>query len=325
MSNTQFSGMLRRLLPLAGLLLLIIFFSIKSPRGGAGENLFLSTDNIFNIARQQSAILLIAFGMTLVIISGGIDLSVGSVAAFSGMIAALLMRSPDSGGPGFSVPLAMLCGIGAGSLCGVFNAFLIAILKLPPFIATLGTMGIARGATNIISHGGSVDITAAGIGWLGEGVLLGLPVPLWIILLTALVCYLVLNKSVIGRTIYAVGGNPQAARFAGIDQRKTLFFVYIVTGLLTGLAAMIDISRSISAQPTAGAGAELDAIAAVVIGGASLFGGVGTIAGTIIGALVIAVLRNGANLMSVDPFIQQIIVGVLIIAAVAFDQWQKKN
>ncbi len=133
-----------------------------------------------------------------------------------------------------------------------------------------------------------------------------------------------LNKTVIGRTIYAVGGNPQAARFAGIDQRKTLFFVYIITGLLTGVAAMIDVSRSISAQPNAGQGAELDAIAAVVIGGASLFGGVGTIAGTVIGALVIAVLRNGSNLMSVDPFIQQIIVGTLIIVAVAFDQWQKK-
>jgi ribose transport system permease protein len=325
MSNTQFSGMLRRLLPLAGLLLLIIFFSIKSPRGSAGENLFLSPENIFNIARQQSAILLIAFGMTLVIISGGIDLSVGSVAAFSGMIAALLMRSPESGGPGLTVPVAMTLGVAAGALCGMFNAFLIAILKLPPFIATLGTMGIARGATNIISQGGSVDITAGGIGWLGEGSFLRLPVPLWIIVVVGFICYLVLNKSVIGRTIYAVGGNPQAARFAGIDQRKTLFFVYIVTGLLTGLAAMIDISRSISAQPTAGAGSELDAIAAVVIGGASLFGGVGTISGTIIGALVIAVLRNGANLMSVDPFIQQIIVGVLIIAAVAFDQWQKKN
>lgn len=324
MSNTQFSSLLRRLLPLAGLVILIIFFSIKSPRGAMGENLFLSPDNIFNIARQQSAILLIAFGMTLVIISGGIDLSVGSVAAFSGMIAALLMRSPENGGPGLSVAAAMTLGIGAGALCGMLNAFLIAILKLPPFIATLGTMGIARGVTNIISQGGSVDITSGGIGWLGEGNFLKLPVPLWIIFLVGILCYLVLNKSVIGRTIYAVGGNPQAARFAGIDQRKTLFFVYIVTGLLTGVAAMIDISRSISAQPNAGQGAELDAIAAVVIGGASLFGGVGTIAGTIIGALVIAVLRNGANLMSVDPFLQQIIVGVLIIAAVAFDQWQKK-
>jgi ribose transport system permease protein len=325
MSNTQLSSMLRRLLPLAGLLALIIFFSIKSPRGAGGENLFLSPENIFNIARQQSAILLIAFGMTLVIISGGIDLSVGSVAAFSGMVAALLMLPPDKGGPGLSVPVAMLFGTVAGAFCGSINAFLIAILRLPPFIATLGTMGIARGVTNIISKGGSVDVTAPGIGWLGDGEFLKLPVPLWIIVIVAVLCYLVLSKSVMGRQIYAVGGNPQAARFAGIDQRKTLFFVYVVTGALTGVAAMIDVSRSISAQPNAGQGAELDAIAAVVIGGASLFGGIGTIAGTIIGALVIAVLRNGANLMSVDPFLQQIIVGTLIIAAVAFDQWRQKK
>jgi ribose transport system permease protein len=260
----------------------------------------------------------------LVIISGGIDLSVGSVAAFSGMVAALLML-PQPNGPGLSVPAAMSVGIVAGAFCGLFNAFLIAILRLPPFIATLGTMGIARGVTNIISKGGSVDVTAPGIGWLGEGDFLGLPVPLWIIIIVGVLCYLVLSKSVVGRTIYAVGGNPQAARFAGIDQRKTLFFVYIVTGALTGLAAMIDVSRSISAQPNAGQGAELDAIAAVVIGGASLFGGIGSIAGTVIGALVIAVLRNGANLMSVDPFLQQIIVGMLIIAAVAFDQWRQKK
>lgn len=324
MPNSQFSVMLRRLLPLAGLLLLIIFFAIKSPRGGGGENLFLSSENVFNIARQQSAILLIAFGMTLVIISGGIDLSVGSVAAFAGMVSALMMVPADKGGAGLSVLMGMTVGILAGALCGMLNAFLIAILRLPPFIATLGMMGIARGVTNIISGGGSVDVTANGIEWLGGGSFVGLPVPLWIIIFVGLICYFVLNKTVIGRTIYAVGGNPQAARFAGIDQRKTLFFVYIITGLLTGVAAMIDVSRSISAQPNAGQGAELDAIAAVVIGGASLFGGVGTIAGTVIGALVIAVLRNGSNLMSVDPFIQQIIVGTLIIVAVAFDQWQKK-
>ncbi len=324
MSNTQISSLLRRLLPLAGLLVLVVFFSIKAPRGPEGENLFLSTENIFNIARQQSAILLIAFGMTLVIISGGIDLSVGSVAAFTGMISALLMIPATKGGLGLTVPVAMTIGVFAGALCGMVNAFLIGILRLPPFIATLGTMGIARGATNIISHGGSVDVTAQGIGWLGEGNFLRLPVPLWIIIIVGLLCYMVLNKTVIGRTIYAVGGNPQAARFAGIDQRKTLFFVYILTSALAGVAAMIDVSRSISAQPGAGMGAELDAIAAVVIGGASLFGGVGSIAGTVIGALVIAVLKNGASLMSVDSFVQQIIVGVLIIAAVAFDQWQKK-
>ncbi len=321
MPNSQVSVLLRRLLPLAGLIVLIIFFSIKSPRGPAPgyENLFLSSENIFNIARQQSAILLIAFGMTLVIISGGIDLSVGSVSAFSGMIAALLMARS-----GMALVPAMTLGVVAGACCGVINAFLIGILRLPPFIATLGTMGIARGVTNIISGGRAVDVLADNIRWLGEADFLKLPVPLWIIIFVGVLCYILLNKTVMGRTIYAVGGNPQAARFAGIDQRKTLFFVYVLTSALTGVAAMIDVSRSISAQPTAAMGAELDAIAAVVIGGASLFGGVGTIVGTVTGALVIAVLKNGSSLMSVDPFIQQIIVGTLIIVAVAFDQWQKK-
>lgn len=319
MPNAQFSVLLRRLLPLAGLLILVVFFALKSPRGPAGENLFLSSENIFNIARQQSAILLIAFGMTLVIISGGIDLSVGSVSAFSGMVAALLMRDK-----GMALPTAMAVGVVAGAFCGLINAFLIGILRLPPFIATLGTMGIARGVTLIISGGQSIGVTVDGIRWLGEADFMRLPVPLWIIMVAGLLCYLLLNKTVMGRTIYAVGGNPQAARFAGIDQRKTLFFVYILTSALTGVAAMIDVSRSISADPKAATGAELDAIAAVVIGGASLFGGVGTIVGTITGALVIAVLKNGSSLMSVDPFVQQIIVGTLIIAAVAFDQWQKK-
>lgn len=338
MPNSQFSALLRRLLPLAGLMVLIIFFAIKSPRGANEENLFLTTANIFNIARQQSAILLIAFGMTLVIISGGIDLSVGSVAAFCGIVTALLMLPKEAGGLALSLPVAMALGIGVGGLWGTVNAFLISILRLPPFIATLGTMGIARGMANLLSHGQSIDVTAKGIEWLGEGsVRLGgwslwgiriweiqIPVPLLIIILAGGLCYVLLNKTVIGRTVFAVGGNPQAARFAGIDQRKTLFFAYTLTGLLTGVAAMIDTSRSVSAQPSAGEGAELNAIAAVVIGGGSLLGGVGTIAGTLIGALVIAVLRNGSNLLGVDPFLQQIIVGVLIIAAVAFDQWQKK-
>ncbi len=186
MPNSQFSVMLRRLLPLAGLLLLIVFFAIKSPRGGGGENLFLSSENVFNIARQQSAILLIAFGMTLVIISGGIDLSVGSVAAFAGMVSALMMVPADKGGAGLSVLMGMTVGILAGALCGMLNAFLIAILRLPPFIATLGMMGIARGVTNIISGGGSVDVTANGIEWLGGGSFVGLPVPLWIIIFVGL-------------------------------------------------------------------------------------------------------------------------------------------
>ena len=171
MPKSQISVLLRRLLPLAGLLVLVVFFAIKIPRGPDGENLFLSSENIFNIARQQSAILLIAFGMTLVIISGGIDLSVGSVSAFSGMVTALLIHDK-----GVALAPAMAIGVVAGAFCGLINAFLIGILRLPPFIATLGTMGIARGVTNIISGGRSIGITADGIRWLGEADFLRLDV-----------------------------------------------------------------------------------------------------------------------------------------------------
>jgi len=323
MPTSQLQSSLRRLLPLTGLVALIIFFTFKA-RATDGTQSFLTLDNFFNIARQQSVILLIAFGMTLVIISGGIDLSVGSVSAFCGVTAALLMMSPEKGGMGLSVPVAMAAGVAVGALWGVVNALLVTMLRLPPFIATLGTMGIARGLTNILSHGGTVDATANGIEVLGNNDWLKLPLPLWIIIASGLVCYLILNKSVMGRTIFAVGGNPQAARFAGIDQRKTLFFVYTLCSALTGLAAMIELSQSQSGQPGGGMNYELSTIAAVVIGGGSLLGGVGTISGTLIGAMVIAVLRNGSNLLGVDPFLQQVIVGILIIAAVGFDQWQKK-
>jgi ribose/xylose/arabinose/galactoside ABC-type transport system permease subunit len=168
------------------------------------------------------------------------------------------------------------------------------------------------------------NLLPGGNQFLGNGDILGLPIPLLLIILSALLCWVILNKSVIGRSIYAVGGNPQAARFAGIDERKVLFFIYTVAGALTGLAAMIEVSRGTSAQPNSGADYPLDSIAAVVIGGGSLLGGVGNISGTIIGALVIAVLRNGSNLLGVDPFLQMVFIGVLIIAAVALDQWQKK-
>lgn len=343
MTSTRFPALIRRLLPLAALMMLIIYFSIAA-HGPSGEQLFLTKDNIFNIARQQSVILLIAFGMTLIIISGGIDLSVGSVAAFCGVIAAwvTLPRSTDPStlsGFGVSVAASILIGVLCGALWGAINSSLIGIFRLPPFIATLGVMGIARGLAYILSRGKSVDLPSlpvdvehsidpnllpGGNQFLGNGDILGLPVPLVLIILSALMCWLILSKSVIGRSVYAVGGNPQAARFAGIDQRKVLFFVYTISGALTGLAAMIEVSRGTSAQPNSGADYPLDSIAAVVIGGGSLLGGIGNISGTIIGALVIAVLRNGSNLLGVDPFLQMVFIGVLIIAAVALDQWQKK-
>lgn len=314
-SNPQFATLARRLLPLAGLLLLSLYFSLRSPE-------FLTVDNGFNIARQQSIIILIAFGATLVIIAGQIDLSVGSVAAFSGVAAAWLLNSqywPANLAAGFGILVGMLCGATWGAL----NAFLVGWLRLPSFVATLGTMGMARGLTYIVAGGQTVDMKA-NLRPLAEGNWLGLPVPIWIVLSCAILLWWVLRCTVIGRAIYAVGGNAQAARFAGIDERKTLLFVYTVAGALTGLAAMIEVARlSNSAQPNTGDTYPLDAIAAVVIGGGSLLGGEGSIAGTVIGALVIAVLRNGLNLLQRDAFEQMVLIGALIIAAVALDQWRR--
>ncbi|HEX8237858.1 MAG TPA: ABC transporter permease [Abditibacteriaceae bacterium] len=318
MARASLPASLRRLLPLFGLGVLCLYFALRSPQ-------FLTVENGFNIARQQSIIMLIAFGMTMVIISSGIDLSVGSVAAFSGVAAAWLMLPSEQGGYGLSVVAGILCGIVVGALWGAFNALLIAVFRLPPFIATLGTMGIARGLAYIRSGGVSIDVVDPAIQWLGNGNLLGLPVPLWLIIGAALLIHFVLRHTVVGRAVYAYGGNANAALLAGVDARKTLFFVYIVAGALTGLAAMIEISRLTSAQPNTGQDYPLDAIAAVVIGGGSLLGGEGCIAGTVIGALVIAVLRNGANLLGVDPFLQMVFIGALILAAVALDQWRRAS
>lgn len=314
-SNPQLAIMARRLLPLAGLLLLSAYFSMRSPE-------FRTLDNGFNIARQQSVIILIAFGATLVIIAGQIDLSVGSVAAFSGVAAAWLLNSnlwPANLPPGFGILVGVLCG----ATWGAVNAVLVGWLRLPSFVATLGTMGMARGLTYIVAGGQTIDMSA-NLRPLAEGNWLGLPIPLWIVIVCAALLSWVLRCTVIGRAVYAVGGNSQAARFAGIDERKTLLFVYTVAGALTGLAAMIEVARlSNSAQPNTGDTYPLDAIASVVIGGGSLLGGEGSIAGTVIGALVIAVLRNGLNLLQRDAFEQMVLIGALIIIAVALDQWRR--
>lgn len=318
MRSSSAATLLRRLLPLAGLTLLAIYFALRSPE-------FRTWDNFFNIARQYSVIILIAYGATLVIISGGVDLSVGSVAAFSAVMAAWMMLPHAEGGLDLPLGAGILGGIICGAVWGAFNALLVGIFKLPPFIATLGTMGMARGLGYIRGGGRSIDVVTPGIQTLGNGNLLGLPVPLWLILGCALLCYLILRHTVMGRSIYAVGGNPQAARFAGVDSRKVIFFIYTLAGALTGLAAMIEVSRSSSAQPNAGADYPLDAIAAVVIGGGSLLGGEGTVAGTLIGALLVAVLRNGSNLLEVDPFLQMVYIGALVIASVGIDQWRQRR
>ena len=310
----------RRLLPLLGLVALSLFFGSQSPQ-------FWTVENWFNLARQQSVIMLIAFGATLIIIAGQIDLSVGSVASFCGIATALALNSERFSvlGSPAALTLAILLSVACGVAWGALNALLVGWGRLPAFVATLGTAGIARGLGYMMCGGTTVDVKAD-IGAIASANPLGLPLPFWIILGCGALSSFVLKKSLFGRRIYAVGGNAQAARYAGIEPRLVLLGAYMAAGALVGLAALIEVARnSNSAQPNTGETFPLDAIAAVVIGGGSLLGGVGTIGGTVIGALIIAVLRNGLTLLGRDPFEQMVLIGVLIVASVAFDQWRQKK
>jgi ribose transport system permease protein len=299
--------------PLIGLILLCVVFAVLSP-------VFLSIRNGLNVVDQVTVLGIIAIGMTAVIVIGGIDLSVGSILALSMM--AMGWLSNDKGLP---FPLAMLLGVVVGALCGLGNGLLITRAKLPPFIATLAMMTVARGLANIITNGEQIVgypdwftalSTERHLGFLSA------TVALFIVLL--LVSWIVLQYRVVGRNLYAIGGSQEVARLAGIHVATLTTAVYVVAGILSGIAAVVFAARLDSSQPSAGLGYELDAIAAVVIGGASLSGGIGGIGGTIVGVLIIGVLHNGLNLVGVSPFIQQIVVGAVIAIAVAFDSLRRR-
>jgi ribose transport system permease protein len=299
--------------PLIGLILLCVVFAVLSP-------VFLSIRNGLNVVDQVTVLGIIAIGMTAVIVIGGIDLSVGSILALSMM--AMGWLSNDKGLP---FPLAMLLGVVVGALCGLGNGLLITRAKLPPFIATLAMMTVARGLANIITNGEQIVgypdwftalSTERHLGFLSA------TVALFIVLL--LVSWIVLQYRVVGRNLYAIGGSQEVARLAGIHVATLTTAVYVVAGILSGVAGVVLAARLDSSQPSAGLGYELDAIAAVVIGGASLSGGIGGIGGTIVGVLIIGVLHNGLNLVGVSPFIQQIVVGAVIAIAVAFDSLRRR-
>jgi len=301
---------IRKMGPLLGLLLLGIALTILSDR-------FFTLDNLLNVARQISINAIISVGMTLVILTGGIDLSVGSIVALTGSITAGLLV----GGQGI-VP-AMLLGMVVGALLGLFNGVLITRAEIPPFIATLGTMTAARGFTLVYTDGRPITGMEDAFRYLGGGYIAGIPVPVIIMLVIFAAAYIMLKKTRLGRYIYAIGGNEEAARLSGINTKKILLSVYVLGGLLAGISGIIMASRLNSAQPTAGVSFELDAIAAVVLGGTSLSGGVGTIGGTLIGALIIGVLDNGLNLLNVSSFYQQIAKGLVILLAVFLDKKRK--
>jgi ribose transport system permease protein len=280
---------------------------------------FMTVSNLLNVAQQTTIVAIIAVGMTFVIITGGIDLSVGSALAFSGVAMATLLQK------GVPLGIALLVGLGAGLLCGLLNGLLITIGRLPPFIATLGMMSVARGAALVFTGGRPVSGFSDTFRQIAVGEIFHIPAPVIIMLAVYLIAHFVLTKTKLGRYTYAIGGNEEATILSGVNVRLYKTMVYGLCGMLSGLAAIILTARLNSAQPIAGMMYELDAIAATVIGGTSLTGGEGTIFGTLIGALIIGVLRNGLNLLDISSFVQQIVIGAVIIGAVLFDMLLKAN
>ncbi len=297
---------------LIGFLVLCILLSVLSP-------VFLSKANILNVLRQVATNLYIACAMTMVIILGGIDLSVGSIIALSGVVTGGMIAFD-----GYSMPVAVICGLIVGTFVGVFNGLVVSKTTIPPFIVTLATMNIARGAAYVYTGGQPIRVMSDEFNFIGAGYLGEIPMPIIYLVVIIIVSILIMNKSKLGRHIYAVGGNRQAAVFAGIRIQRVLFFAYFFSGLMASIAGIVLASRMFSGQPTAGQGAEMDAIAAVVLGGTSMSGGLGKIGGTIIGALVIGVLSNGLNLLGINSFWQYIVKGVVILIAVYVD-FIKKN
>lgn len=309
---TARSRMIQRFLPFASLALLFVALSIASPY-------FLTATNLASVIRQTAVINIMALGMTLVIVSGGIDLSVGSILAFSGVIGTMTMVSEGS------VALGILAGVVAGALWGCANGLMISRLKLPPFIVTLGTLGIVRGLTLVVSGGLPVVGLPKEHGYLGEGTIGPVPFVLVILLACAALTHFGLRSTRLGRYTYAIGSNEAAAIYAGIPVDRCKVVIYALCGLLSGIAGMIETSRLMTGQPTAGISYELQVIAAVVIGGGSLTGGEGTVIGTLIGAFIMGLLSNGSDLLGVNPYWQQVIIGAVIILAVALDEARKRR
>jgi len=316
-TNNGTGGGLKSLLPAAfnlrdagtllGLILIFVVFGFLSP-------VFMTSPNLLNILQQSSINACIALGMTFVIISGGIDLSVGPAAALSAVAGASLMVA------GVPLPLALLAALGAGMICGFFNGVLIAYAGLQPFIVTLGGLSLYRALSLIFTGGNPVFGIPAEFRSFINGDLAGVPVPVVIVAIIATVLWVVLNRSPLGEYILAVGGNPEAARIAGVPVARTKITVYMLSGGLAAVAAMILMGRLGAADPTMGNLWELDAIAAAAIGGASLMGGKGSVVGTLLGAVILGSLRNGLTLMNVQAFYQLLATGIIIIVAMLIDR-----
>ena len=304
--------MIQRLLPFLTLIVLFVALALATPH-------FLTETNLSSVVRQTAVINIMALGMTLVIVSGGIDLSVGSILAMAGLLGTMTIAK------GYPIVVGTIAGILVGGFWGLVNGSLITHLKINPFIVTLGTLGIVRGLTLIISNGLPVHELPEKFSYLGEGNLLGVPFVLWVLLACALLVHVILEHTKLGRYAFTIGSNEAAAFYAGIPVSFHTTAVYAICGMLTGLAGMVEASRLMTGQPTAGQGYELQAIAAVVIGGGSLRGGEGSVTGTLIGAFIMGLLSNGSDLLGISPYLQQAIIGAVIILAVWVDELRKRK
>jgi ribose transport system permease protein len=303
---------------LIALFLLCVVISLLSDK-------FLTVNNGWNVLRQISVNIIISVGMTLVVLTAGIDLSVGSVLALSGAITAGFIKHGISIPSlnlfiGFTLLGAILGGLIIGSILGYFSGFTITRFKIPPFVATLAMLTIARGFTMLYTEGFPISELGENFAFLGTGWFLGIPVPVWVSVLVIILAIVMTQKTRLGRYIYAIGGNEKAALLSGININQVKILVYTVAGMLAAVGGILVTSRLDSAQPNAGISYELDAIAAVVIGGTSLSGGKGTIMGTVLGAVIIGVLNNGLVLLDVSPFWQQVVKGMVILLAVIIDK-----
>lgn len=312
MDKDRVNDLLKRYGMVLILILMVIVMSAVKP-------VFIKSANIINIFKQVAVIGTLAYGVTLIIITGGIDLSSGSVVALVGVVTASLA------GPTGNIFIAMAAGLLVGAACGGVNGFILAKTGIPPFIVTLGMMTVARGLALTYAGGRPISDIADSFLYVGTGKIGLLPVPVLIFLLMGLMTHIILRKTPFGKKIYAIGGNEQAAKVCGINVKKSIIIIYTYAGLMSAVGGIILTARVSSGNPTAGLSYELDAIASAVIGGTSLTGGVGFISGTIIGALIIGVLNNGLTLIGVSPYLQQIVKGVIIVGAVVMDAYRNKR
>lgn len=323
MNFTQYKPHLIKFQSLIALFVLCLAITLLSDK-------FLTVANGWNVMRQISVNICISVGMTLVVLTAGIDLSVGSVLAFSGAIAAGLLKNgipieAANSYIGFTLLGAVLAALMVGIILGAFNGWVITRFNVPPFVATLAMLTIGRGLTLLYTKGFPISGLGESFAFIGTGWLLAVPVPVWIAAIVVILAIVLTDKTRLGRYIYAIGGNESAARLSGINIKRVKTIVYAFAGLLAGLGGIMVTSRLDSAQPNAGMSYELDAIAAVVIGGTSLSGGRGKIMGTVLGAIIIGVLNNGLVLLNVSPFWQQVVKGIVILLAVIIDKSNRKG